>query len=36
MTNQYTPKTDPAGWTNKSDDEISDACDEDSFMISFD
>jgi hypothetical protein len=32
MTNPYTPKTDPAGWTNNGDYEISDACDEHIFM----
>jgi hypothetical protein len=32
MTNPYTPETDPAGWTNKSHDEICDACNDDKFM----
>lgn len=32
MTNPYTPKVDPAGWTNKGDYEISDACNENVFM----
>jgi len=32
MTNPYTNSVDPAGWVNGSDDEICDACNDDTFM----